>query len=326
MRIQSYREALREALAGEMKRDADVFLMGEDIGVYGGAFGVTRGLLDAFGPGRVINTPISEQSFTGTAVGAALAGSRPVAEIMFMDFITLAMDQIINQAAKLRYVLGPRVKCPLVIRTAAGGSRRYGPTHSQTLEACFMHIPGIKIATPATPADAGGLLMSAVRDDNPVLFIEHKSLYETKGKVPSRRRAVPFGKARKVALGDDLTVAAFSRCAVEAEKALGILAEDGIYGELIDLRTLNPLDAASVVDSVRRTGRLLLAEEGHRTGGVSAEIAFRVFEKAHDYLDAPIRRVTAPDVPIPASPVLEDAALPDAAKIVRAAADLVENG
>jgi len=311
----TYTEALREALHMELTRDRSVLLMGEDIGTYGGAFGVTRGLLDAFGGERVIETPISEQGFVGVAIGAAITGLRPVVEIMFMDFVTLIVDPMVNQAAKLHYVFGPAAACPIVVRTPGGGGRCYGPTHSQMLESWFFHTPGIKIAAPATPADAKGLLTTAIRDNNPVLFVEHKMLYGQRGPVPAGEHAVPFGAARRVSRGNDLTIVAWSRMAAEAEAALPVLADAGVHADLIDLRTLCPLDMPAVVESVRNSGRLLVVEEGVRTGGVAAEIGQRVFEEAWDYLDAPIRRVTTPDVPLSASPVLEDAAIPDRNRI-----------
>lgn len=324
MREISYTEALREGLAEEMVRDGNVFLLGEDIGRYGGAFGVTRGLQERFGTERVINTPISEPGFVGVAAGAALVGSRPVVEIMFMDFITLAMDQLVNQAAKLRYVFGEGAACPMVVRTAAGAGRRYGPTHSQTLEAWFLHVPGIKIAAPATAADAKGLLKTAVRDDNPVLFLEHKLLYPQRGSIPDRSRPIPFGRARVVRRGSDVTIVAWSWMVVRAEEAADQLAESGVSAEVIDLRTLSPMDDEAIMGSVRKTGRLLIVEEGCATGGVSAEIGFRVFERAYDYLDAPVTRVASPDVPVPASPVLEDAMVPSCERIAVAAMDLLD--
>ncbi len=324
MKTMSYTEALREALAAEMKRDDCVILLGEDIGRYGGAFGVTRSLLDRFGPQRVINTPISELSFVGAAVGAAMMGMRPVVEIMFMDFITLAMDPIVNMAAKLRYVFGDQARCPLVIRTVAGGGRCYGPTHSQSLEAWFVHTPGLKVVAPSTPADAQGLLISAIRDDNPVIFIEHKMLYNTKGPVPVPAcRPVPFGRARRISRGSHITIVSWSWMACQTEIAAAMLREEGIEADAMDMRTLSPLDIEAVVESVKLTGRLLIVQEACRTGGVAAEIAARVFEAAHDYLNAPIRRVAGPDVPLSASPVLENAAMPDAERIVAAAMELV---
>jgi pyruvate dehydrogenase E1 component beta subunit len=322
-----YSEAIREALAQELRRDSRVFLLGEDIGLYGGAFGVTRGLLDEFGPDRVVNTPISEQGFIGAAIGAALAGSRPVAEIMFMDFITLAVDQLVNQAAKLHYVFGERATCPLVVRAVAGAGKGYGPTHSQSLEAWFMHAPGLRVVAPSTPADAGGMLKTAIRDDNPVIFVEHKLLYGVSGPVPPGGiKPVPFGKARPVREGGDITVVAWSRMALEAEAAAADLAGMGVSAEVLDMPSLSPLDIESVVESVRKTHRLLIVEEGTRTCGIAAEIGFQVFEHVHDYLDAPVVRLTTPDIPIPASPVLEKAAIPDRSRIVGAAMRMAGRG
>jgi len=321
----SYVEALREALREEMNRDAAVVLMGEDIGVYGGAFGVTQGLFDRFGPQRVMDTPISESSFTGVAIGAALAGLRPVVEIMFMDFMTLVTDQLVNQAAKLHYVFGREARCPLVVRTVAGAGRCYGPTHSQSFDAWFIHVPGLKVVAPATPADAKGMLKTAIRDDNPVLFIEHKLLYGRRGSVPARgRTAVPLGKARIARRGTDLTIVAWSGMVLQALQATAGLEDRDVLAEVVDLRSLNPMDTETVVESVRKTGRLLIAEEGCRTGGIGAEIGAQVFEHAFDYLDAPIRRVATPDIPIPAGPSLERAAIPDGPQIAAAALSLVD--
>ena len=323
MRVISYTQALNEALAQEMSRDKNVFLLGEDIGEYGGAFGVTRGLLKKFGPNRVMNTPISEPSFTGVAIGAALTGSRPVAEIMFMDFLTLAMDQLVNQAAKLHYVLGDQASCPMVLRTPGGAGRRYGPTHSQTFASWLVNVPGLKVAVPSTPADAKGLLKAAIRDDNPVIFIEHKRLYNVKGYVPLRMQPLPFGKASIVRKGSDATIVAWSWMVHEAEQAADILAAQGIEAEVIDMRTLSPMDTDTVAESVKNTGRLVIADEGYAACGISAEIGMRVSEMVYDYLDAPITRLTTPHVPISASPVLEDAALPSSTDIVDAVLRLV---
>jgi pyruvate/2-oxoglutarate/acetoin dehydrogenase E1 component len=324
MKVLSYSEALREALREELQRDPALFVMGEDIALYGGAFGVTRGLVDEFGPARIRNTPISEPGFVGAAIGAAMTGCRPVVEIMFMDFMTLTVDQLVNQAAKLRYVFGEQMSCPLVVRTAGGGGKGYGPTHSQCLEAWFVHAPGLKVVAPATPADAKGMLKAAIRDPNPVVFMEHKLLYGQKGPVPvSADFVVPFGQARLVREGADVTLVAWSWMAHQAELAAAELAEQGVSAEVLDLRSLNPLDIESVVKSVKKTHRLLLVEEGTRTGGVSAEIGFQVFEHIYDYLDAPISRLTTPDIPLSASAVLEKAAIPDAARIVKAARKLV---
>lgn len=321
-----YSEALREALREEMLRDERVFLMGEDIGRYGGAFGVTRGLLDEFGPERVRNTPISEGTLVGAAVGAALLGSRPVVEIMFMDFLTLALDQLLNHAAKFRYSYGDQFTVPLVVRTPAGGGRGYGPSHSQCLERLVYALPGVRIACPSTPADAKGLLKSAIRDENPVLFVEDKLLYASRGAVPNGEHLVPMGQARLVREGDHVTLVAWARMVQECEKAAAILAAEGVQPEIIDLRTLRPLDLASVLNSVRKTGHLVLVEEGHRTGSISSDIAAQVFEEAYYDLDGPIRRVCAEDVPVPASPTLECQMLPHAADIVQTVRNLLAEG
>jgi pyruvate/2-oxoglutarate/acetoin dehydrogenase E1 component len=318
MRVISYTQALREALDQEMARDSKVFLLGEDIGKYGGAFGVTGGLLKKFGAERVINTPISEPGFVGVAIGAALTGSRPVAEIMFMDFMTLAMDQLVNQAAKLHYVLGDQASCPMVLRTPGGAGRRYGPTHSQTFASWLVNVPGLKVVMPSTPADAKGLLKTAIRDNNPVVFIEHKRLYNSKGPVPLKSRPIPFGKARVVRKGKDVTIVAWSWMVHESEIAADILAGHGIDAEVIDMRTLCPMDIDTVAASVKETGRLVIVDEEYASCGVSAEIGMRVSETIYDYMDAPIVRVTTPHVPIPASPVLEDAAVPSSSDIVDA--------
>jgi len=322
MRVISTSEAIREALAQEMERDERVFLMGEDIGVYGGAFGVTRGLLERFGKDRVVETPISEAAFVGLAIGAALLGRRPVVEIMFSDFLLLAMDQLVNHAAKLRYVYGKQASVPMVVRTPGGCGRAYGPTHSQAVEGYFVHTPGIKVVAPSTPYDAKGLLLSAIRDPNPVLFIENRVLYAQKGEVPQDDYTIPLARAAVVRSGKDLTVVAYSRMVHEAAAAAESLAAEGIDAEIIDLRTLSPLDTDTVNESVKKTGRVILVEEGPRTGGVLAEVAARIAEEALDYLDAPVRRLAMPDIPVPCSPVLEEAALPSREDIARAAREL----
>jgi pyruvate dehydrogenase E1 component beta subunit len=318
----TYSKALRAALSEEMRRDKTVFLMGEDIGVYGGAFGVTRGLIDDFGPDRVMDTPISEGGFVGVATGAALAGSRPVVEIMFMDFITLALDALVNMASKLHYVFGKQARCPLVVRTPAGGGRSYGPTHSQSLEGLLLHVPGLKLAAPSTPADAYRLMKTAIRDDNPVVMVEHKRLYGESGPVNGKAH-LPFGRARMVRKGSDMTIVAWSWMSVEAERAGADLQDAGVNAEIIDLRTLNPIDEDTLMTSVKKTGRVLIVEEGCRTGGVASEIGTRIFEAAYDYLDAPIRRLASADVPVPSSPALERAMLPSRTDIVQAALTLI---
>ncbi len=314
-REMTFAQAIREAIVEEMRRDPLVILMGEDIASYGGAFKVTRDIVNEFGPARVRNTPISEGGFVGVAIGASLLGSRPIVEIMFMDFIAQAMDQLFNQAAKFHYVYGDQARVPIVVRTPGGGGRSYGPTHSQSFEAHFMHVPGIKIAAPSNAAEAKGLLKTAVRDDNPVLFLESKVLYPLKAEVPEGEHLIPFGEARVARAGTDATIIAYSRMVGESLRAAQHLAKDGIEAEVIDLRTLNPLDEKTIIESARRTGKVVIVEEGVRTCGVAAEIGFRIFEQVYDYLDAPISRVTAPDIPVPCSPALERAALPDAAKI-----------
>jgi 2-oxoisovalerate dehydrogenase E1 component len=316
-------EAIREALSEEMERDPSVVLIGEDIGVYGGAFGVTRGMLDHFGADRVIQTPISENGFVGVAIGAALNGLRPVVEIMFMDFIALAVDQICNHAAKFRAVYGEQAKVPIVIRAAAGGGRAYGPTHSQSLEAWFAHTPGLKVVYPGTAADAKGLLKSAIRDDDPVIFIEPKALYNQRMPVPPGEYTVPLGVANVLQQGDQVSVISYGRMAPAAAAAGARLAKEGISAEVIDLRTLVPMDVETVAESVRKTGRALVVHEAHRTGGFGAEIVCQVLEHAFDYLDAPVRRLAAPDVPIPFSPELEAAAFPSVETIAAAARALV---
>ncbi|MBI4519139.1 MAG: alpha-ketoacid dehydrogenase subunit beta [Deltaproteobacteria bacterium] len=322
MRELTYWQALQEALREALQRDPLVFLLGEDIGEYGGAFGVTRGLLAEFGAERIRCTPISEATIAGAAIGAAVTGMRPVVEIMFMDFLTLTMDQLANHAAKFRYMYGPQARVPLVLRTPAGGGRSYGATHSQSLEAWFLHVPGIKVVAPATPADAKGLLAAAILDDNPVLVVEHKLLYATTGMVPDGEVLVPIGRAAVRRPGSDVTLVAYSYYAGVALQAAEQLAAEGIDAEVIDLRTLVPMDTGAVIESVRKTGRLVCIEEGTRSGGVGAEIAARVSELAYEYLDGPIRRVAAADVPIPFSPPLEQLDLPQLADIVDTARQL----
>jgi pyruvate dehydrogenase E1 component beta subunit len=320
MRELTYSKALREALTEEMARNPDVLLMGEDIGVYGGVFKVTEGLLAQFGPERVIETPISEAGFVGAAVGLAMTGKHPVVELMFMDFAYVAADSIFNQAAKMRYMSGGRAQVPLVIRTQQGGGRGNAAQHSQSLETFFTHIPGLKVVLPATPYDAKGLLKSALRDPNPVVFIEHKLLYNTKGAVPdaSQEYTIPLGQADVKRAGKDATVVSWSRTVLHALEAAELAAHEGIDVEVIDLRCTVPLDIDTVVASVKKTGRLVVAHEAHRRLGVGAEIASLVQERAFDYLDAPIERVGAMDIPIPYSKPLEDEALPGVQHIVRA--------
>jgi pyruvate dehydrogenase E1 component beta subunit len=314
----TYSQALREALTEEMTRDPNILLLGEDIGVYGGVFKVTEGLLAKFGPERVRETPISEAGFVGMGVGLALTGKRPVCELMFMDFAFVASDQIFNQAAKMRYMSGGRVKVPLLIRTQQGGGRGNGAQHSQCLETFFTHLPGLKVILPATPYDAKGLLKSALREENPVIFIEHKLLYATKGPVPEEDYLIPLGKAEIKRPGKDVTLVSYSRTVLHALEAAEEAASLGVSVEVIDLRCTAPLDLDAILTSVRKTGRLVIAHEAHRQLGMGAEIAALVQERAFDYLDAPIVRVGALDIPIPSSKPLEDVALPGRAQILDA--------
>jgi pyruvate/2-oxoglutarate/acetoin dehydrogenase E1 component len=322
MREIKYAEALREALAEEMRRDESVFVYGEDVEL-GYAFTVSKGLIDEFGQGRVFDTPICEQTIVGVAVGAAMMGMRPVPEIQFCDLLPMCMDQICNQAAKLRYMSGGQVSFPLVVRSPAGKWGRYAAQHSQTLDAWFMNVPGLKVAVPTTPYDAKGLLKTAIRDDNPVLFIERKLLYQVSGPVPEEEYVVTFGEAKIHREGGDLTVVAIGRMVMVALEASEILDQEGIHATVLDPRTLVPLDRKAIVESVRRTHRAVIVEEGPKTGGVGGEIAALIAEEALDDLDAPIRRVAALDTPIPFSGVLEDYVLPDAQRVVETVRDLL---
>jgi pyruvate dehydrogenase E1 component beta subunit len=324
MRKISYRDALREALREEMLRDSSVFLLGEDIGRYwGGAFKVTDGLAQEFGDERVKDTPISESAIIGTAVGAAITGMRPVAEIMFGDLAALAMDQIANQAAKIRYMFGGQAKCPLVIRTPFGAGVNIASHHSQSLEAWFMHVPGLYVAAPSTPYDAKGLLKTAIRGSNPVFFCEHKLLYPIEGEVPEEEYTVPFGKAEVKREGADVTVVATMYMVHKALNAAKQLEKEGLSVEVVDPRTLTPLDRRTIVASVKKTGRIVVVSEDCKTAGVSAEIAAVVAEEALDYLDAPVKRVAEPDTPIPFSPPLEQYVIPDEKAIIKAVKEVV---
>ncbi len=318
-----YSHAIRSAIEEEMARDERVILLGEDIAEYGGAFKITAGIAQRFGKQRVRNTPISENGFVGVAVGAALTGLRPVAEIMFMDFITLAMDQLVNQAAKFRYQYGRHASVPLVVRCPAGAGRCYGPTHSQSLERYFFSTPGLLVACPATPHDAKGMLKAAIRCDDPVVFVESKLLYGVRDEVPDGDYIVPLGQATVRRHGSDATIVAYSRMVSEALQAAEALQERGTHVTVVDLRTLAPLDMDTVVEAVTQTGRVVVAEEGWRTGGVGAELASRIAESCFDYLEAPIRRVAAADVPVPCAHSLEQAATPAWGDIARAVSEVI---
>jgi pyruvate/2-oxoglutarate/acetoin dehydrogenase E1 component len=320
----TYSQAIQEAMAIALESDPRVVLMGEDIGVYGGAFQVTGDLVHRFGEDRVMDTPISELGGAGVAVGAALTGLRPVFEFQFSDFATLAMEQIVNQAAKLRYMLGGAVSVPLVMRFPAGSGTGAAAQHSQSLEAWFAHVPGLKVVQPSTPYDAKGLLLEAIADPDPVLIFEHKLLYKMKGPVPEGHYTVPIGKAEIVRPGRDVTIVATSIMVHKALEAAATLAGEGIEAEVIDLRTLRPIDTATLVESVKRTTRLMCVYEGVKTLGIGAEISAAIAEsEAFGYLDAPIVRLGGADVPIPYNPELEKAAVPQVAGIVESARRLV---
>ncbi len=320
----TFREAISQALREEMRRDERVFIMGEEIGVWGGTYAVTRGMLDEFGEERVRDTPIAEGVIVGAAVGAAIAGLRPVAEIMTINFAFLAMDQIVNHAAKLHYMFNGQMTCPLVVRTVGGGGRQLGATHSQTPDVVFAHFPGLKVVAPATPADAKGLLKAAIRDDDPVFFIEHATLYQVRGDVPDDEDyLVPIGVSDVKREGSDVTIVSYSKMLQTSLQAAEELAKEGIQAEVIDLRTLRPLDTRPIVASVHKTNRMVVVEEGWRAYGVGAEIASRVTELAFDHLDAPIRRVAQAEVPLPYNQRLEQMALPQVENIVSAVKDVL---
>jgi pyruvate dehydrogenase E1 component beta subunit len=320
------REALRDAMAEEMRRDEDVFVMGEDVAVFQGSFKVTEGLLDEFGEKRVRDTPISENSIVGMGVGAAMGGIRPIVEIMTVNFALLAMDQIVNHAAAIPYMFGGQVRVPLVIRMPGGGGHQLGPTHSHSFEALFLQIPGLLVACPSTPADGKGLLKAAIRDDNPVIFIEHETLYGLRGEVPENGdRVVDFGEAAIRREGSDVTIIGILRMVEVAQQAAKTLSEEhGVEAEVIDPRTLRPLDLDTILESVRKTNRVVIVEEGWPHGGVGANLAALIQGQAFDYLDAPIERVTGADVHMPYSKRMEQAAIPHAENVVSAALQTVE--
>ncbi|MHA1924910.1 MAG: alpha-ketoacid dehydrogenase subunit beta [Candidatus Thorarchaeota archaeon] len=320
----TYRDALKQGLREEMLRDDNVFIMGEDVGLnWGGAFKVTKGLAEEFGEDRVRDTPISENAIAGAAVGAAITGMRPVAEIMFGDLLSLAMDQVCNQAAKMRYMFGGQTSVPLVLRSVFGGGKNIASHHSQSLEAWFMHTPGLKIAVPAFAYDAKGLIKTAIRDPDPVMFFEHKLVYDRKEEVPEEEYLIPFGKAKVRREGADVTVWGTFFMVHKALEVAEELAKDGISVEVIDPRTLVPLDKKTLIDSVKKTGRLVLVTEETKTGATTAEIAAMVQEEAFDWLDAPIKRVNAPDTPVPFSPTLEQYFIPDDKRIADAIREIV---
>ncbi|WP_447971050.1 pyruvate dehydrogenase complex E1 component subunit beta [Nitrospira sp. M1] len=316
--VVSYREALNQAMREEMQRDDRVFLIGEEVGYYQGAFKVSKGFVEEFGPERVRDTPITEAGFTGLAVGAAMAGLRPIVELMTFNFGILAMDQIVNNAAKVRYMSGGQFTVPMVIRGPGSAAHQLAAQHSQSLEAWFCHVPGLKVLAPATPYDAKGLLKSAIRDNNPIIFIEAQLLYGTKGETPEEEYTVPIGKADIKRHGHDVTIVAYSKMLLLSLEAAEDLATEGIEAEVVDLRTLRPLDVTTLVESVKKTGRLVIVEEGWKFAGLGAQIAETVYSNAFDELDGPIVRVTGEDVPMPYTRPLEDLAIPDKARIIAA--------
>lgn len=318
MAILTFREAISQALWEEMERDPRVLIMGEEVGVWGGTYAVTKGFFDHFGPERVLDTPIAEGVIVGAANGAAMAGLRPVAELMTINFAFLAMDQIVNHSAKLRSMFGGQITAPVVIRAVGGGGRQLGATHSQTPDVVFAHFPGLKVVAPGTPHDAKGLLKAAIRSEDPVLFIEHATLYQAKGEVPEGEYLEPIGVSKIQRPGRDVTIVTYSKMLQVSLQAADALAREGIEAEVVDLRSLRPLDMGPVLESFRRTNRAVIAEEGWRSYGIGSEVAARIYEEAFDDVDAPIERVAQMEVPLPYNRDLEQAALPKADDIIAA--------
>jgi pyruvate/2-oxoglutarate/acetoin dehydrogenase E1 component len=323
MKTITYGQAISEAMHEEMVRDKSVFILGEDMGLIGSVFGLTKGFMDEFGADRVIDTPISEAGFTGMAVGAAMRGLRPIVELMYVDFAPICLDPIVNQAAKMRYMTGGQVKVPLVIRAPGGAGRRNAGQHSQSLEALFTHFPGLKVISPSTPYDAKGLLKSAIRDDDPVMFLEHKLLYAQKGDVPEEEFLIPIGKADIKRSGSDVTIIAYSRQVSFALAAAKQLAQQGIEAEVLDLRTLVPLDWETIEASVRKTHKVVVVQEAVKRGGYAGEIAAQIMEGAFDYLDAPVKRVAGKNVVPPFSPALEDLTYPGVKDIIAGVMEVI---
>jgi len=317
------REAISQALWEEMEADPKVFIMGEEVGVWGGTYAVTKGFYDHFGPKRVKDTPIAEAAIIGGAIGAALTGLRPVAELMTINFAFAAMDHIVNEAAKLHYMFGGQFVLPMVIRAVGGGGRQLGATHSQTPDAIFAHFPGLKVVAPGTPADAKGLLKAAIRCNDPVMFIEHATLYQTRGEVPEGDFTVPIGKSTVQRPGKDVTIVTYSKMLEISMKAADQLAAEGIEAEIVDLRTLRPLDMEPIIESVKKTNRVVVVEEGWKSFGVGAEVASRIYEQAFDYLDAPVQRVAQLEVPLPYNRNLEQLALPKPEWVIKAVKEVL---
>ncbi len=318
------REAISQALMEEMDRDPAVFIMGEEVGVWGGTYAVTKGFYDKYGPERIKDTPIAENAIIGGAIGAAMVGQRPIAELMTINFAFSAMDYVVNQAAKLRYMFGGQFKLPLVIRAVGGGGRQLGATHSQTPDAIFAHFPGLKVVSPGTPADAKGLLKSAIRSDDPILFIEHATMYQVRGEVPDGEFLIPIGQSKVQREGKDVTVVTYSKGLELTMKAADELAKEGIQIEVVDLRTLRPLDMEPVLESFKKTNRAVVVEEGWKSYGVGSEIVARLYEQAFDYADAPVLRVAQKEVPLPYNRTLEQAALPQVEDVIAAVKEVMK--
>lgn len=317
------REAISQALWEEMERDEKVFIMGEEVGVWGGTYAVTKGFYDHFGGKRVRDTPIAEAAIVGAAIGAAMRGLKPIAELMTINFAFVAFEQIVNEMPKFRYMFGGQMSIPVVVRTVSGGGRQLGATHSQTPDAIFAHFPGLKVVAPGTPADAKGLLKAAIRGMDPVLFIEHATLYQTRGEVPDGDYIVPIGKSTVQRPGKDVTIVTYSKMLEISLKAAEELAKEGIEAEIVDLRTLRPLDMDPVIESFKKTNRAVIVEEGWPTYGVSAEISSRIYEQAFDYVDAPIKRVAQAEVPLPYNRALEQMALPKVEDVIKAVKEVI---
>ena len=318
------REAISQALMEEMDRDPSVFIMGEEVGVWGGSYAVTKGFFDKYGPERVKDTPIAENAILGGAIGAAMVGQRPIAELMTINFAFSAMDFIVNQAAKLHYMFGGQFTLPLVIRAVGGGGRQLGATHSQTPDAIFAHFPGLKVIAPGTPADAKGLMKAAIRSNDPVLFIEHATMYQTRGEVPDGEFIIPIGKSKVQREGQHVTVVTYSKGLELSMKAADELAKEGIQIEVVDLRCLRPLDMEPVLESFKKTNRAVIVEEGWKSYGVGSEVASRIYEEAFDYIDAPIKRVAQKEVPLPYNRTLEQAALPQVEDVIAAVREVLK--
>jgi len=317
------RQAISQALWEEMEKDSSVFILGEEVGVWGGTYAVTKGFYDHFGPERVRDTPIAEAAIIGASIGAALTGLRPVAELMTINFAFSAMDHIVNEAAKLHYMFNGNMVLPLVIRTVSGGGRQLGATHSQTPDAIFAHFPGLKVVAPGTPADAKGLLKAAIRSNDPILFIEHATLYQTRGEVPEGDYIVPIGTSKIQRPGDHVTIVTYSKMLELSLKAAESLSKEGIEVEIVDLRSLRPLDMGPVIESLKKTNRAVVVEEGWKSYGVGAEVVSRIYEEAFDYVDAPIKRVAQMEVPLPYNQNLERMAIPDVKDIIAAVKEVL---